>query len=195
MAAIFALENLFAAVKPRIEGSFTVGGRVLVSVVWGRTRPPSSLDVGTIGRVVFVPGALNGDVGEIGGAKQWRQPARALRNLSHKFHVYIYGRSLVEKSDDRAHDHAAFRVLHEVIRQIVAYSTDVSTVGSPVTLASPQLLKPLSVGNLGREYLLPGTIDQPILDMIDDDPDAVNVAPAVADITDTLGDRSEQSET
>jgi hypothetical protein len=194
VAVVFALEHLFNTVKPVIESSFTASGRVLVPVVWGRGRPPSNLDTGALGRVVFVPGAPNGDVGPLENPKHWPQPARPLQTLMHQFHVYVYGRALREKSVDVDHDHAAFRVLHEVLRQIRVYSTDVGQAGSPVIMRNPQLLKATSVGNLGREYLVPGVIEQPILDALDDDFEYVDVAPANADISDSLGNRTEHSE-
>lgn len=202
MAVVYALERLYALVKTAVEASFAytveVDGepvvRTAVPCDWGQTRPPVQTNVGTIGRVVFVPGALDGDMGDLAGPKQWPQPAKALYCLNEPFQVYVYGRDPVAKQpNDPLHDHAAFRVLHEVIRQIRLISQNPAIECSPVTLRNPKILKPLGVHLLGREYLLPGTIEQPILDMIDDDALAIDVAPANAELTDALGNRSEVS--
>ena len=190
MPAIYALEALFDAVKPVIEESWK--GRVRVE--WGQTRPKLKFNQGEIGRVVFVPGAPDGDMGEIIGAKQWDTPAKSLQTLVEAFSVYCCGHARgCEKQEDRKHDRVGFQVLHETIRQIWNASHQWPEVTSPVKFGRPRQLKPLSGDTLGREYLLLCTIEQPILDLFDDEFGVTDVAPGVADITDTLGNRSEQS--
>jgi len=202
MAVVYALEQLYRFVKVAVEATFaytvTVDGKPVVHVSvpcdWGQTRPAVQTNVGIVGRVVFVPGALDGDMGELVGAKQWAQPAKPLYCLQEPFQVYVYGHDPTAKSaNDPKHDHAAFRVLHEVIRQIRLISQNPAIDCSPVVLKNPKILKPQGVHILGREYLLQGLIEQPILDMIDDDSPTIDVSPANAALTDTLGNHSEVS--
>jgi hypothetical protein len=204
MTVIYAVERVYALVKPLIEGSFSTSVTVddvttvtkHVPVEWGRTRPPVNVNGGSIGRVVFVPGDVNGDLGPLEAAKQWPQPARPLLTLPYKFGVYVYGRNpAAHKADDPSHDHAAFRVLHEVIRRLRAVTWNPGIATSPVTIGSPKILKPLAQHVLGTEYLVPCSVEQPILDMFDDDPAFLNVAPAGSDITETLGNYTATAKT
>lgn len=197
MASIFALERLYSLVKPRIEASFsTTAGDPPVTTAhvpcdWGKTRPPVQINAGSVGRVVFVPGNVDGSMGSLNGAKQWAQPAKPLYCMQMPFCVYVWGRGTTNKQDDPTHDHAAFRVLHEVIRQIRRVSWDISLETSPVTIGEPKILKPRAQHGLGVEYLLPCSIEQPILDMLDDTAGWLDVAPAEAEITETLGNYSD----
>jgi hypothetical protein len=192
MAAVFALESLYSAVKVAIEASWS--NRVIVE--WGQTRPPMQVTAGTVGRVVIVPGSVDGDMGTITGAKQWPQPAKALYCLNEPFQVYCWGHNpAVVRSADLSHDHVAFQVLHEVLRQLFLVSHHWGPVTSPVVIGQPKMLRPLGSCTAGREYLVPCVIEQPILDLFDDDLMYSNVAPGRAAITDTLGNVSEQSTT
>lgn len=201
MPAIFALESLFDAVKLAIETTFAVTvddapvKRVLCD--WGQTRPQVALNRGQIGRVVFVPGGPDGDVGELGGAKQWPQPANPLLNLNQIFCVYVAGHDPTVNAqgsgNDRKHDHVAFSVLHETIRQLWNVShMPTAEVTSPVRIGKPRLLKPRAQNSLGREYLLLCEIEQPILDMFDDQILTEIVFPRMA-LDDSIGDHHETS--
>ena len=202
MTVVFALEALYGLVKTAVEASFATVSEVddvpvvthNVTVDWGQTRPQAQINRGPVGRVVFVPGSPDGDMGELAGAKHWPQPARPLYCLPMPFQIYVWGHDpAAQKSNDPKHDHAAFRILHEVIRQIRTITLDGHNTVSPVTLKNPRILKPTAQHVLGREYLLLGVIEQPILDMLDDTPLATDVAPVDGEITDTLGNRSEVS--
>jgi hypothetical protein len=196
MAAIYALESLFDAVKPAIEASWTLRGDKRVQVEWGQTRVPMKINQGTIGRVLFVPGNVDGDMGDLGSAKQWEHPAKALLDLGEMFQVYCFGHNpAAESTSDRSHDRAAWQVLHEAIRQIRLASQQWDAVTSPVRFGKVKLLKPMSVSTRGREYLLNCTIEQPILDMFDDTLPLTDVSPGIAEIGDTLGNETETSTT
>jgi hypothetical protein len=179
MPAIWALEALVDAVKPLIEASFTVSTGVSPNVVttktvlvdYGKTRPAMSINVGPVGRVVFVPGGPDGEMGDIGGGKQWPYPdgVKGLLNLDETFCVYIYGKDATQNyQKDRAHDHVGRLVFHETVRQLRIVSMQHPAVTSPVKFGKPRWMKPESTTQLGREILLMCSIEQPILDLFDD---------------------------
>jgi hypothetical protein len=205
MSAVFALEILFERVQSAVEATWMQGVTKRVIVDWGQTRPSCELNYGTVGRVVFVPGADDGALGAFTGAKQQLQPARALDNLALKFRVYCYGHNpAAQNSDDRSHDHVAMLVFHEVVRQIELaseywaenYSTGWDrNMPGPVTIGEPRILKPQAQHLLGREILLPCMLQQPFLDMFDGSMLFTNVAPAIAHIADMQGEVTENSTT
>lgn len=206
-SAIYALESFYTALKTAVEATWTkVVGEgddavvvTLVPVDWGQTRPMNVLNYGDVGRVVVVPGSEDGGMGEVGGPKLWPQPAKSLLCLNETFRVYVYGHdptALQGPDYDRLEDHAGMRVLHEVLRQIWNVSHNVNVpVTSPVKIGSPRQLRPVGQRACGREYMISGIIEQPVLDMADTIAPFANVAPARSDITDSLGNVSETSHT
>jgi hypothetical protein len=199
MSAVWALELLVDAVKPLIEASFTVTTGVDPDVVttktvlvdYGKTRPPMSVNVGPIGRVVFVPGSPDGEMGELGGGKQWQYPGdvKGLLNLDETFCVYIYGKNPSKNYQlDRDHDHAG------VVRQIRNVTTGEQSPTSPVKFGKPRWLKPESTTQLGREILLMCSIEQPILDLFDDQILSEIVHPKMV-LADSLGNYTGTSTT
>jgi hypothetical protein len=205
MSAVFALEIFFEQLKAAIEETFLDGDTKRVIVEWGNTRVPCELNYGTVGRVLVVPGLEDGTIGGLEGPEQLRQPAMCLDTLAESFRVYCYGHDpTAQNSDDRAHDHVAMLVRHETIRQIrkigfviVSNYSDRwdRNMSGMVELGTVRQLKPLAQHLLGREYLIPAIIKQPILDMFDGGLPSVNVAPAVANVADTLGDLPTENST
>jgi hypothetical protein len=59
-------------------------------------------------------------------------------------------------------------VFHETVRQIRKTTTGELSPTSPVKFAKPRWLKPEAQHQLGREILLMCSIEQPILDLFDD---------------------------
>lgn len=160
MAAKWALETLVNAVRPLIETSFTVTTGAdpdivttkTVLVDYGKTRPAMSVNQGKIGRVVFVPGGPDGEMGEIGGGKQWPYPGgvKGLLNLDETFCVYIYGHDPTQNyQKDREHDHVGRLVFHEVVRQLRIVSMEHPAITSPVKFGKPRWLKSEQQHQLG----------------------------------------------
>jgi hypothetical protein len=171
MPAVWALELLVEAVRPLVESSFTVAGVKTVLVDYGKTRPAMSVNQGKVGRVVIVPGAPDGDMGEIGSGKQWPYPGnvKGLLNLDEVFCVYCYGHDPTQNyQQDLKHDHIGKLVFHETVRQIRNVTTGEVSPTSPVKFGKPRWLRPEQQHQLGREILLMCSIEQPILDMFDD---------------------------
>lgn len=187
--AKFALELLYELVKPVIENTW----RGKVRVDWGQTRVPCQLNHGEIGRVLIVPGSIDGDFGEIRGAKLWQQPAEPLFCLNQTFSVYCYGHDpQAQQSIDIRHDHVFLMVLHETIRQLHNVTHNWPALTSPVVLGNPRLLRPMETHILGRESVMQCSIEQPILDMFDDDDPTFLAHPTVV-LSDSIGIHSEVS--
>ncbi len=199
MPAVFPLESLYDLIKVQIETDF----KGLVLVDWGQNRLPVNLNLGTVGRVLVVPGGPDGDFGEVRDVTtQWPHPARALYVLHQVFSVYVYAKDpQAQLQEDQRHDHIALLALHETLRAIhlathkwVAKDAPPRSHTSPVKIGKPRLLKPMSQSILGREFLVPCETQVPILDMFDSDLLTHLVFPTAV-ITDGTGSYSATSTT
>lgn len=204
MGAIYAFEALFDGLRALVEPNYTRAGRVLVPVSMGESRVPNVVSDGIIGRVVLVPGLEDGDMGTVTGPQQWPHPAQSLLTWNEAFRVYCWAHdpraAVQDAASDRAHNHAAHQLLHEVIRQLwnVSHSfapPDGMGVTSPVKIGNPRQLKPLATRSLGREYMIPCVVEQPILDMFDGASDWITIKPVVARISETLGEHTDHATT
>ena len=190
MAVRYPLELLIDSVKAQVAEDWGNPDEPAINVVFGHKEPRKNINIGTRGRFVFTDCDADGDLGEIGPAKQWPQPADPLFTLYHVFLVYVfaYDPAAAEDEDELAQYHMGMKVLTEAIRAIYNATQKAPqdpTRTSPITFGKPKRIKPEAQIQWGREWVIRCTIEQPILDMFDDQLVYRNVAPAVADVTTT----------
>ena len=200
MGVAYALEILYAQVKAHFDALFAIAPthdvpipppQNKVNVVWGQTTPQKS-NVGSIGRIAFVPCDDGGGVGSIESAEQWPELAEMLYTLHHDFRVYLFARDSTAIKSDAGNDHVIMMLLSQTVRAIYLATHNAVPVTSLVRLGKPRQLKGDAQHQWGREYVIGAMIKQPILDMgWDADFDSVDVAPADANITTTHEDTTD----
>jgi len=189
---VFALEALYQSLKTSIEASWTVPFQQepLVKVDYGKSRMATSHNVGRVGRVMICPGLESGQFATMTGPKQWGYPIDApglvdvLSGMELDFRIYIYGRCPNPNPTPFDIDHWAFRVQHETIRQVVLAQSTWGTT-SPIKLGPINEIKPEAQLVNGREWIWSCKIEQPILNMFEDDLSSIDVAPLGALVTTT----------
>ena len=197
MAVKYALEQLYTLVQAQILADW--GDDTHVVVEWGQKAVALQTNVGTVGRIVIVPGDERGDFGEFTGAEQWEQPAKALDTLQLPFRVYVYGYDRTKPEHDIHQDHIAFGVLHEAFRAIklAQQNWDQNPLNrtSTVRFGHPRQIKPQAQFGSGKEFVWVCTIEQPFLDSFNGELEYVDVAPAIGSILETLGEHSDTATT
>jgi len=164
MGVVFAFESLFAECKKQIESS--TSARVVVEM--GKSRVPAQLNYGLLGRVLFVPGNVDGDLGQIGDSEQWPLPAQGLSQLDEVFTVFVYGHDPQSQiQGDFAHFHVFKVILHEALRQLHNATHHHPAITSPIKYGRARLLKPMETSILGYECMIPCQTQQPIIDAFD----------------------------
>jgi hypothetical protein len=203
---VFAHESLFDAIKAHFDTLLATAPTVevptppvqnVVPVVWGRNEPPKQTNIGTRGRICFVPNAPDGSIGAVDAPEQPGRDPKPLYSQERKFTIYIFGRDPAQPNVPRAQDHTVELIFHEVCRAIYL-STHLwgeQQVTSPVVLAEPAVLRPEAQHPFGVEYRFPGTVQSAIVDQYDDFSEWVDATPLNAETTQSIGDTERIFET
>jgi hypothetical protein len=186
------LEKLFIELQSVFQSRY----HSAVTVVWGRKQRQAQDNIGTIGRIILVPGAENGGLGQFAPPKQPGRDPRPLWTWMYPFHFLIFARVSNTKQSREELDRANYRIIQKITKQLLVVLNAIThhpgnPITSPVTLGAPVKLDDHQMAVLGEEYLIPAVIESPILDVWDQ-LDYVDVAPVNGDGTTTLGNYSRE---
>lgn len=159
--------------------------KIPVTVLWGRLEPPKNTNVGTHGRIVFVPNAADGSLGALEAPEQPGRFPRPLFSQPRKFQIFVYGRNELRIDSQRSNDHIVELLLHDVATAVyrASHHWGDNQVTSPVDLGEPQVLKPTQQLPNGVEYRIPATVQSAIVDQFDDAAEFVLIDPMSAEVT------------